>query len=49
MSFFTNGERKGKTGSVWGLAPVGRRRIQGKGEEGEYGRNIIYSYLKVEK
>jgi hypothetical protein len=26
MSFFKNGEQKGKTGSVWGLVPVGRGR-----------------------
>jgi hypothetical protein len=28
--FFKDGEQKGKTGLVWGLVLVGRRRIQRK-------------------
>jgi hypothetical protein len=27
MSFIKNGEQEGKTGPVWGLAPVGAVRI----------------------
>jgi hypothetical protein len=27
LSTFKNGEQEGKTGSVWGLAPVGGERI----------------------
>jgi hypothetical protein len=38
-------EQEGKTGSVWGLAPVGgggcKKRV--------CGRNIMYSYMKMEK
>jgi hypothetical protein len=47
--FFQSGGQAGKTGPVWGLAPVGGRRIKGKGVGGEYGGNVMYSCMKMEK
>jgi hypothetical protein len=44
-----NREQEGKTGPVWGLVPVGRERIQGKGSEGEYHGNIHICIWKNEK
>jgi hypothetical protein len=38
-----------KTGPVWALVPVGRGRMYGNGEGGEYDRNIMYSCMKMEK
>jgi hypothetical protein len=49
MSFFKNREHEGKTGLVWGLAPVGGGRYKERMWEGEYGRNILYSCMKMEK
>jgi hypothetical protein len=34
MSFFKNGEQEGKTGPVWGSAPVGGGRTYRKGVAG---------------
>jgi hypothetical protein len=31
------------------LVPERGRRIEGKGERGEYGGNTMYSYMKMEK
>jgi hypothetical protein len=49
MSFFKNSGQEDKIGPVWGLIPVGGGMIQGKGVGGEYGRNIMYSCMKMEK
>jgi hypothetical protein len=48
MSFFKNGDED-KTGPVWGLVPVGEGRYKERVEEGECSRNIMYSYMKMEK
>jgi hypothetical protein len=43
-------DRKVKTGLVWGLVPVGERRIYREVvKEEEYGGNIMYSCMKIEK
>jgi hypothetical protein len=39
MSLFKTEEQEGKSGPVWGLVPAG----------GEYGGNITYSNMKMEK
>jgi hypothetical protein len=51
MSFFLikMGNRKAKQDLSGGLIPVGGEKMQGKGAGGEYGRNIIYSCMKMEK
>jgi hypothetical protein len=37
MSFFRNKGQEGKTGPVWGLAPVGGGGCKERVQEGEYG------------
>jgi hypothetical protein len=49
MSAFKNEGQEGKTGSVWGLAPVGGGGYQERVWEGEYGGNIMYSCMKMGK
>jgi hypothetical protein len=34
MIFFSNREQEGTTGAIWGLIPVGGRRIKRKGVGG---------------
>jgi hypothetical protein len=47
MVFFTKiGEQEGRTGPFLGVGTNGRESIWGKSE---YGRNIMYSYMKMEK
>jgi hypothetical protein len=44
-----NGGQKGKTGSVWRLVAVGGGGYKERVEEGEYGGNVMYSCIKMEK
>jgi hypothetical protein len=48
MPFFKNKEQEGKTGPTYGLVPVA---VWGYKEsvEGQYGRNNMYSCIKMEK
>jgi hypothetical protein len=50
MSFFKIKMENRKAKQVLsGVGTSGRRRIQGKGVGGEYGRNIMFSCVKMEK
>jgi hypothetical protein len=49
MYFFKNREQEGKTSPIWDLVAVKGERIKEKGIGGEYGRNIMYSHMKMEK
>jgi hypothetical protein len=48
VSFFKTREQEGKTGPVWGLVRVGRGGYKERVMEGEYGRNIMCSCMKME-
>jgi hypothetical protein len=48
VSFFKNGGQEDKTGPVWGLVAVGEGDVW-KGVGGEYGGNIMYSCMEMEK
>jgi hypothetical protein len=47
--FLKNGKQEGKTDLVWGLVPVGCGECKERVQEGEYGGNIMYSCMKMEK
>jgi hypothetical protein len=49
MSFSKNGGQEGKTHPVWGLLPVGQGGYKERVKKGEYGGNIFYSCMKMEK
>jgi glutamate synthase domain-containing protein 1 len=42
-------EKEGQTSLFWRLVPVRAGRIKGKAQEDEYGGNIIYLCMKIEK
>jgi hypothetical protein len=46
---FSKMENRKVNRSCLGLVPERGRRIEGKGERGEYGGNTMYSYMKMEK
>jgi hypothetical protein len=46
---FPKTEQEGKTGPVWELGPVGGGGYKERGKKGEYGGNIVYSSMKMEK
>jgi hypothetical protein len=44
--FYKIREQEGRTGPAWGeVAPVGGRRWQGKGYEGQYDANTVYTFM----
>jgi hypothetical protein len=50
MSFFwKNGEQEGKTGTMCGVIPVGGAGYKERVWEGEYGTNIVYTCMNLEK
>jgi hypothetical protein len=49
MSLFKNERQEVKTDPVWELAPLWRGKIQERVKESEYGGNMMYSCLKIEK
>jgi hypothetical protein len=46
---YKNREQEGKTGPVWGVGMSRGGRYKERVWEGEYGRNIMYSWMKMEK
>jgi hypothetical protein len=49
MSLFKNGEQEDKTGPVWDLCQWEGGGYKKRVCEGEYGGNIMYSRIKMQK
>jgi hypothetical protein len=47
--FYNIGEQKSRTDLAWGLVPWDGGGYKERVKEGEYGENIMCSYMKMEK